>query len=140
MPPKPVAVITAALAAVARQYRMPLGPLEIRLLAKSVAQDLARPPAEKAPVQIPSGDRLSEAHVRLLRLRANGFTLRTIAQMERLSLEAVKSRQARAVQLLGAVDVTQAVAVAFARQLLGPAQVHVPAGVPRRKPGPRSAA
>ncbi|MEV8474878.1 helix-turn-helix transcriptional regulator [Streptomyces sp. NPDC051173] len=136
MPRKPVVRITGALARTATRHRMPLTAAQIRVLAGATADELSKPrPGAGADGRVLPGAFLTADQLEVLKLAANGSCTEQIASATGRTVHTVKSQVRLILQRLGAVDRTQAVAVAMARGLLDPADIRLPEGMPRRKSG-----
>ncbi|MFF4403661.1 response regulator transcription factor [Streptomyces sp. NPDC001404] len=141
MPRKPAVRIACVLARTAARHRMPLTAAQIRVLACVTADELTRkvhplpvPEPHRYAVPVPGGF-LTAGQLEVLRLAANGRSNEQIAASTHRSLHSVKTRMRLILKRLGAADRTQAVAVAMARGILDPADIDLPEGLPRSKPG-----
>lgn len=138
MPRKPAARIAVVLARTATRHRMPLSPAQIRILAGATADELARTDREpESDDRVLPGGLLTTGQLEVLKLVANGLGNEQIAKATHRTMHTVKTQLRAITQRLGAVGRAHAVAVAMARGLLDPADIELPVGLPRRKPGPK---
>lgn len=141
MSPKPAIRVTEVLTKVAAQHHMHVSPGQLRILAGSACAELAL--ADAAVVDRPLLVQfMTDNQLMLLKLMANGLTNEQMAAVTCRSINTIKTQVRRILDRLGAHDRGHAVAIALARRFLDPADIDLPQGRPRKRPGrkPRSEA
>jgi DNA-binding NarL/FixJ family response regulator len=130
---KPKDLIAAALARTAAQYRLPLTPLQIRVLAGAAAEALVGRPRQ--PEEISWEGLLTANQRQLLTMLANGAEETEIAHSLQCHRDTVRSSLKSITDRLGTTNRIHTAVVGVVRQLVKPADIHVPAATARVKPG-----
>lgn len=129
---KPKDLIAVALTRTAAQYRIPLTPLQIRVLAGAAAEALAV--RVRQPDEFPR-DGLTPNQRAVLTLVANGAEDTEIAHRFQCHRDTVRSTLKVITARLGTTNRVHTAVVGIVRELINAGDIDVPPAVIRPKPG-----